>query len=104
MGLADHHMDWDFAVTNAFAQEAVDLQSHAEISHFEETSRYADILQFFSELQKRSPLVRLETFGLSQEGRRLPLVILSDPPLSTPREASNKEFRCVNEQSIHLCE
>ena len=70
------------------AQESPELKSQAETSHFEETSRYADVLQFFSELQKRSPLVLLETFGLSQEGRRLPLVILSDLPLSTPRKAS----------------
>ena len=76
------------SLCNAFAQEAVNLQSRAETSHFEETSRYADVLQFFSELQKRSPLMRMETFGLSQEGRRLPLVILSDPPVSTPREAN----------------
>ncbi len=73
---------------NAFGQEVVDLQSQAEATNFEATSRYADVIRFLSELQKRSPLVRLETFGLSQEGRQLPLVILSDPPLSTPREAS----------------
>ncbi len=73
---------------SALAQESPELKSQAETSHFEETSRYANVLQFFSELQKRSPLVRLETFGLSQEGRRLPLVILADPPLATPREAS----------------
>ncbi len=73
---------------SGLAQESPELKSQAETSHFEETSRYADVLQFFSELQKQSPLVRLETFGLSQEGRRLPLVILADPPLATPREAS----------------
>src|SRR5262249_39681351 len=52
----------------------------------EETSRYDDVLNFFNELQMRSPLVRVEIFGKSQEGRALPLVILSDPPASPARK------------------
>jgi hypothetical protein len=63
------------------------LKSRAELTNYEETSRYEDVLHFFNELQKRSPLVRVESFGKSQEGRSLPLVILSDPPISRPREA-----------------
>ncbi|HTF38944.1 MAG TPA: M14 family metallopeptidase [Blastocatellia bacterium] len=63
------------------------LRSHAELTNYEETSRYDDVLRFFDELQKRSPLVRVETFGHSVEGRALPLVILSDPPISEPRDA-----------------
>jgi len=63
------------------------LKSHAELTNYEETSRYDDVLRFFNELQKRSPLVRIETFGHSVEGRALPLVILSDPPISEPRDA-----------------
>jgi len=63
------------------------LKSHAEATNYEETSRYDDVLRFFDELQKRSPLVRVETFGHSVEGRALPLVILSDPPISEPRDA-----------------
>src|SRR5438132_569621 len=63
------------------------VKSHAELTNYEETSRYNDVLRFFDELQKRSPLVRVETFGHSVEGRALPLVILSDPPISDPRDA-----------------
>jgi zinc carboxypeptidase len=63
------------------------LKSHAELTNYEETSRYDDVLRFFNELQKRSPLVRIETFGHSVEGRALPLAILSDPPISEPRDA-----------------
>ncbi len=63
------------------------LKSRAELTNYEETSRYDDVLRFFAELQKRSPLVRIETFGHSVEGRALPLVILSDPPISEPRDA-----------------
>jgi hypothetical protein len=63
------------------------LKSRAELTSYEETSRYDDVLRFFDELQKQSPLVRMETFGHSVEGRALPLVILSDPPVSQPRDA-----------------
>ena len=63
------------------------LKSRAELTNYEETSRYDDVLRFLDELQKRSPLVRVVTFGHSVEGRALPLVILSDPPISEPRDA-----------------
>ena len=63
------------------------LKSRAELTNYEETSRYDDVLRFFDELQKRSPLVRVQSFGQSVEGRMLPLVILSDPPISDPRDA-----------------
>ena len=69
---------------NVFMQTPNDLKSRAEATNFEETSRYDDVIQFMTELQKRSPLVRVETFGTSQDGRKLPLMILSEPPVSTP--------------------
>lgn len=63
------------------------LLSRAESSNYEETSRHEDVLRFFNELQQRSPLLRQQIFGRTQEGRALPLVILSDPPVAQPREA-----------------
>jgi hypothetical protein len=63
------------------------LKTRAELTNYEETSRYEEVLGFIAELQKRSPLVRLESFGKSEEGRLLPLMILSDSPISNPRDA-----------------
>jgi len=63
------------------------LKSRAELTNYEETTRYEEVLNFIAELQRRSPLVRLESFGKSQEGRSLPLMILSDSPISNPRDA-----------------
>src|SRR5262245_34947936 len=68
------------------AQE-VGLKTRAELSNYQETSRYADVIAFFGQLEKESPLLHLQTFGRSHEGRDLPLVIISEPPLTTPREA-----------------
>ena len=51
--------------------------TRAESSGFEETSRYDDVRAFLDRLAAISPLVHLDAFGTSEEGRPLPLVILS---------------------------
>jgi hypothetical protein len=63
------------------------LKSRAELTNYEETTRYEEVLNFIAELQKRSPLVRVESFGKSEDGRNLPLMIFSESPISHPREA-----------------
>jgi hypothetical protein len=75
--------------TNTAAQQVSDdkLKSRAELTNYEETTRYEEVLNFIAELQKRSSLIRLESFGKSEEGRSLPLMILSDSPISNPRDA-----------------
>ncbi len=73
--------------TPIFSQTSADLKSRAELTNFEQTSRYDDVQAFIAELQKRSPLVRVETFGKSFDGRSLPLMILSSPAVSTVAQA-----------------
>lgn len=63
------------------------LKSRAELTNYEETSRYEDVLRFIAELQKRTDKLRVESFGKTVEGRDLPLMIFADPPVSNPREA-----------------
>ena len=53
------------------------LRTRAETSGFEETSRYDDVRAFLDRLAAVSPLVHIDAFGSSEEGRPLPLVILS---------------------------
>ena len=60
----------------------------AERSDFQATSRHADVVDFCEKLAKLSPLVRLKDLGQSSEGRRLPLVIIADPPIETPEDAT----------------
>ena len=62
-------------------------RTRAETSDYAETSRYDDVTAFVTALQRASPLVRVENFGRSHAGRDLPLLILADPPVSSPREA-----------------
>ena len=62
-------------------------RSRAETSDYVETSRYDEVIAFIAGLQRSSPLPRVEVFGRSNEGRDLPLLILADPPISSPAEA-----------------
>ena len=56
----------------------------AERSGFTATSRHDDVLAFLAALRglPRANVMRVETFGTSGEGKPLPLVIVSDPPLA----------------------
>jgi len=63
------------------------LQTVAEKTDYKSTSLFADVTAFCDEVAKRSPLVKLSTFGTSQEGRKLPLLVIADPPVATPEEA-----------------
>ncbi len=68
------------------------LLTVAEQSNYQATSRHAQVVDFCERLAKLSPSVRLGELGTTFEGRKLPLLILADPPISTPEEAarSNK--------------
>ena len=63
------------------------LKSRAEQTNYEETSRYEDVARFIGELQKRTDKLRVESFGKTEEGRDLPLMIFADPPIARPQEA-----------------
>ena len=64
--------------TTASAQQP-DLRTRAEITNYEETSSYADVQRVITGLVPSSPLVYTESFGKTEEGRDLPLMVISDP-------------------------
>lgn len=63
------------------------LFSRAEKTHFEETTLSKEVVAFVNELEARSDLVSVETFGHSLSGQPLQLVIMANPRMSTPEEA-----------------
>ena len=69
-----------------FAQSA-DMRTRAEITNYEETSTYADVTRVIDGLVATSPLVHTESFGKTEEGRDLPLIVISDPKVTTPAAA-----------------
>jgi hypothetical protein len=62
------------------------LQTRPERSNFEETSRLEDVTAFLTALSAKSPLVRVQTFGTTEEGRPMPLVTLSNPAVGRPAD------------------
>ncbi len=74
------------AVSAGSAQQP-DLRTRAELTNYEETSNYADIQRVIDGLVSSSPLVHTESFGKTEEGRDLPLLVISDPKVTTPEAA-----------------
>ncbi len=72
---------------SAFAAPPDDLLTVAEKSGFRATARHAEVVDLCERLARSSPLVRPIELGKSGEGRSLPLLIVADPPVSTPAEA-----------------
>jgi dipeptidyl-peptidase 4 len=64
------------------------LLTVAERSDYKATARHAEVVEYCEQLAKMSPLIRLAELGVTQEGRKLPLVILADPPVAAPEEAA----------------
>jgi hypothetical protein len=58
-----------------------------ERTGFRETSSYIDVLSFLDSLQRATPEIRVGTLAMSAEGRRVPYVLASHPPVSSPSEA-----------------
>ena len=71
----------------AMMAQSADMRTRAEITNYEETSSYADIERVIDGLRSTSALVHTESFGKTEEGRELPLLVISDPKVTTPAAA-----------------
>jgi len=61
--------------------------TRAEKSNYQETSLYADVIQFLETLQLKGAPISVEYIGESPEGKRIPLVIASRPMVAGPADA-----------------
>jgi dipeptidyl-peptidase-4 len=64
------------------------LLTVAEKSDYKATSKHTEVVEYCERLAKLSPSVRIAELGVTTEGRKLPLVILADPPIAAPEEAA----------------
>ena len=75
----------------AFAQDGSGFTeamiTAAELSNFERTSTFAEVVSVVNALQASSPLLHRETLLTSVEGKKVPLLVLADPPVTTPEQA-----------------
>ncbi len=60
----------------------------AEGSAYRETARHADVVSFLRDLEERSEVLHVGEIGRTEEGRSIPLALLSRPRLTTPEEAT----------------
>jgi hypothetical protein len=75
------------------ADVAHDVRTHAERTRFEETSRYDDVRRVLDAVRDVAPaLARIEAFGISEEGRDLPLAVIGNPvpPSAATARAARK--------------
>lgn len=73
-----------FCMESLIAGDASAWLTRAESSNFTETPRYAETIDYCRRIAGASPLVDYTSFGISPEGRELPLVIIDGHGNFTP--------------------
>ncbi len=77
-----------FISFSASAQQwPAELMTKPERTSYMETSTYAEVMAFISEVQKGSEYATQISMGESLEGKEIPVLILANPKISTPAEA-----------------
>ena len=76
------------------AAQTPDLRTRAETSNYEETSTYDDVMRFVKAVAASSAQAHYESYGKTEEGRDMPLLVLSSPAVKTP-EAAHKLGRPI---------
>ncbi|MFK7863128.1 MAG: M14 family metallopeptidase [Pseudohongiellaceae bacterium] len=59
----------------------------AEKSNFERTSTFAEVVSVIDALGAATELMHRETLLVTQEGKSVPIVVLANPPISSPEQA-----------------
>lgn len=77
---------WPLASGHA-SQTPADLLTRAEASAFRATSTYEETLGLLRKLEALSPYVKLDFFGTSEQGRRMPLIVVSKDKAFTAEDA-----------------
>jgi len=81
------------------------LLTTAEKSNFESTSRYSEVMDFFKQLKKISPNIKIESIAKSIEGRDIPLIIMGKPLAKLPKDLKrDKRIVIYIQANIHAGE
>lgn len=68
-----------------------ELQTEAELSGFERTTRHEDVIRIMKALDERSDRATYATIGQTGEGREIPMLVLADKPLADAAAARGTE-------------
>lgn len=82
-----------------------DWQTRAEATDYRKTARYDETVAYAKRLAEASPLVQVQTFGKSPEGRDMAVLVVSSDKAFTPEaaRATGKEIILIN-AGIHAGE
>ena len=58
-----------------------------ELTNYQRTSTFAEVVAVVDALRQSSDLIHRETLLLTEDGRDVPLLVLAQPPISTPAQA-----------------
>ncbi|MFN0011090.1 MAG: M14 family zinc carboxypeptidase [Phycisphaerales bacterium] len=75
------------AAVAALRDTPPELLTVAEASGYTKTARHADVVALLDRIATASPLARRASTGTTGEGREIPLLIMSDPPVARAAEA-----------------
>jgi len=75
-----------FAAERPFVPVPPDLLTRGELTGFQKTETYDEVLAFLTRLERQSPYLRVSFIGPSEEGRRIPVVVASKEKLFEPGE------------------
>jgi hypothetical protein len=81
-------------VATTVSAQTPDLRTRAEISNYEETSTYDDVMRVVKAVAANSALAHYESYGRTEEGREMPLLVLAEPAVTTP-DAARKLARPI---------
>jgi len=79
----------------AFASDGNDWLTYYEKSGFLETPRYAQTIEFCRRLDNESKFVKFTDFGLSPQGRQLPLLIVDGKGKFEPEDISRRKLPVI---------
>ncbi len=94
-----------FIPESQYAQHTGNFETWWEKSHFTETPRYEQTIEYAQRLAAASPLISYQVFGKSPQGRDLPLLILDMDGFSTPDEVERSgKLKILVQACIHAGE
>lgn len=89
-------------ILNLTVKAQVNLITTAESSNYTKTSSHQDVLNFINELDQKSPYLRIETIGKTTEGKPIPMLILANPMIDSPKNLENdKRLVLYIQANIH---
>lgn len=89
------------SVVSLPAQTVQDLLTRAEMTDFTETTSYEEVMRLSKALAEWSEDIHLTTFGYTNEGRGLPLLVVGAPGASAADVLGTGKTRIYLQGNIH---